>query len=211
MHTIDLIFLVLAMVVAYRLYSILGTGKKDSQSKNFNPEVFQAHPKAKPKTQQKVMKKGEDTSPLVTALKQIQHADPSFTQERFLEGAEKAFEIIISSFIKGNKSSLKPLVNTSLFKQFSEAIEQRIAAKHRTELSFFRVVGLKLTDMTIKNHRARLSVEFQSEQTQLLKDAKGKVLEGDPDHIDQITEVWVFERPLKSKTPNWVLVETSAS
>lgn len=65
--------------------------------------------------------------------------------------------------------------------------------------------------MIIKNHKARVSVDFESEQTQLLKNSKNEIVDGDPDHIDIISETWVFERPLKNKTPNWILVETASS
>ena len=204
MHAIDLIFLGLTVVVAYRLYNILGQKKESSSTpfqKKENWEQKKAPTDAK-KTQSR---------PVVTALKQIQHEDPTFTQENFLMGAEKAFEMIITNFIKGDKPGFKSLVNNTLFKQFSDSIDRRKEKGTRAELAFFRVVGLKLKEIKVKNHRALIQVLFESEQTQLLKGKAGELLEGDPEHIDQLKELWTFERPLKTKTPNWVLCETISS
>jgi predicted lipid-binding transport protein (Tim44 family) len=207
MHTVDLMFLGLAVVVAYRLYTILGQKKGPDDIKKTNPlKDSWAQPAVTPEK-----KAEEPLGPLVTALKQIEHSDKHFTQERFLNGAEKAFEMILSSFMKGDKEALKDLVGEKLLKQFSTVIDQREKAGQRAELAFLRLAAIKIEDISIKNHKALIKVLFQSEQTQLLRNDKNEVLEGDPDHIDQIDEVWTFERPLEAKTPNWVLVETTSA
>jgi predicted lipid-binding transport protein (Tim44 family) len=207
MHAVDLMFLGLTVLVAYRLYTILGQKKGPDEDQQNNPSRDSwANPSVAPEK-----KKEEPVGPLVTALKQIEHSDKHFTQERFLQGAEKAFEMILSSFMKGDKKALKDLIGQNLFKHFSEVIDQREKAGQRAELAFFRIAGLQIQDVTIKNNKALIKVLFQSEQTQLLRNEKNEVLEGDPDHIDQIDEVWTFERPLQAKTPHWILVETTSA
>ena len=51
-------------------------------------------------------------------------------------------------------------------------------------------------------------MEFVSEQVNILRDAEGKVIEGDENYIQNITDVWTFERAISSTSPNWVLVST---
>jgi predicted lipid-binding transport protein (Tim44 family) len=207
MHAIDLMFLGLTVFVAYRLYSILGQKKGPDNQGAGNPlnDTWVGSPlKAEKKYE-------EPVGPLVTALKQIEHADKNFTQDRFLAGAEKAFEMILSNFMKGDKKGFKDLVSPGLLKQFSDVIDERDKNGQRAEMAFLRVVGVSIKDITIKNHKALIQVLFQSEQTQLLKNDKNEVLEGDPDHIDQVEEVWTFERPLTSTTPNWILISTTAA
>jgi len=210
MHAVDIIFLGLTVVVAYRLYNILGQKNgqdeiKSSLKKTRSPEISVDVPINQEN------KNSDEKSPLITALKQIEHADKTFTQERFLEGAEKAFEMILSAFMKGDKKALQDLVSPKILKQFSDVIDQREKNKTRAELSFLRVMSVNIQDITIKNNTATIKVLFQSEQTQLLKNEKNEILEGDSDHIEQIDELWTFERPLHSNTPNWFLTGTAAS
>ena len=40
---------------------------------------------------------------------------------------------------------------------------------------------------------------------QVLKDLKGKIIEGDNNQILTIIEKWTFSKNLKSKDPNWTL------
>jgi len=207
MDIIDLFFIVLTGIIAYRLYTALGQRDEGQQpprpSKNFSEEWRK---RSAPSTQEE-----KKESPLITTLKQIQHVDKTFTQERFLQGAEKAFELIIISFIKGDKERLKYLVSSALLKKFSKTIDQRQKEETTAELAFFRVTRTEIKSMEIKNNITLIEVNFGSEQTQLLKNKEGKILEGDPDHIDQIEEIWTFERPLSSKEPTWVLTETASA
>ena len=98
-----------------------------------------------------------------------------------------------------------------VLKKFSKTIDQRQKEETTTELAFFRVTRTEIKSMEIKNNITLIEVNFGSEQTQLLKNKEGKILEGDPDHIDQIEEIWTFERPLSSKEPTWVLTETASA
>ena len=48
----------------------------------------------------------------------------SFNHREFIEGAKKAFEIIISSFNNGDKKTLKELVSKDVYLAFEKAINQ---------------------------------------------------------------------------------------
>ena len=43
-----------------------------------------------------------------------------------------------------------------------------------------------------------------------LKNEKGEVIEGDPEQIKLVTDVWVFRKDLKSSDPTWYLTELSS-
>ena len=51
-------------------------------------------------------------------------------------------------------------------------------------------------------------MRFKSEQINLLRDAEGKVLDGDPQTALEVVDLWTFERDTASQDPNWTLVET---
>jgi len=42
------------------------------------------------------------------------------------------------------------------------------------------------------------------------KDASGKVIDGSPEAVVDVTDVWTFARTLGSRDPNWHLVATEA-
>ena len=46
-------------------------------------------------------------------------------KKQFLKGAEVAYEQIITYFAKGDKKSLKPLLEKEMFNRFSEVIDER--------------------------------------------------------------------------------------
>lgn len=54
---------------------------------------------------------------------------------------------------------------------------------------------------------ATITVTFTSEQTNILYDAKGNMIEGNPKQIEEVVDAWVFERDLKAQDPNWTLVK----
>ena len=47
------------------------------------------------------------------------------TKEQFIKGAKAAYEMIITSFAKGDKKALKPLLNKEIYKNFSDEIDHR--------------------------------------------------------------------------------------
>ena len=72
-------------------------------------------------------------------------------------------------------------------------------------------------DLSIKDAKisskgiARIAVQFVSEQINILKNAAGEVLEGDENFVQQITDVWTFEKDINSNSPVWLLVSTKKS
>ena len=50
-------------------------------------------------------------------------------------------------------------------------------------------------------------LKFVSEVISVKKDKDGKIIEGNPDKIKFVTDVWKFTRNIKNKSPNWYLAE----
>ena len=44
----------------------------------------------------------------------------------------------------------------------------------------------------------------------LVRDKDGNVIDGSPDKVTDVTDVWTFARDLSSRDPNWKLVATEA-
>jgi predicted lipid-binding transport protein (Tim44 family) len=188
---IDIILLaMIAGFIFLRLRGILGkrTGFNEKLSTNFKQEF-----------QKKAIKKN---------LKN-QTFDDSAKLE-FLNGAKEAYEMIVTSFAKGDKNILKPLLNKEIYQNFSEAIDNRKKENIKSELTFVGVKSAKIKNFEKKDNIYTFTVDFVSEIITCKKDKNNKVIEGNPDIIKTVNDIWKFSKNMLSNNPNWYLVETQA-
>ena len=60
-----------------------------------------------------------------TELENVYKKVSNFDHKQFLDGAKKAFEIIITAFNNGDKKTLKNLVSKDVYDAFEKAIDQK--------------------------------------------------------------------------------------
>lgn len=212
---LDIIILLFVVVVVFvKLRGLLGTRpeneteiSKESAAKIFDI-LMQEHNKNQP---QPTMTGGElkaDESNLSEQEVTLHHI-PGFNRDKFISGAKRAFEIIVTSFAKGDVETLETLVSKSLLKKFKEVISSRKEEGISAETDFIGFNEAVITDAKItKSNLAKISVKFVSEQVNILRNKQGEVMEGDENFIQSITDIWTFERSLNSTSPNWLLVST---
>ena len=129
-------------------------------------------------------------------------------KEQFIKGAKKAYEMIITSFAKGDKKALKPLLNKKIFQNFSDEIDYRKKENLKSELTFVGVKSAEIKNFEKKDNNYTFTVNFVSEIITCKKDKNNNVIEGDPDIIKTVKDVWKFSKNMWSSNPNWHLVET---
>ena len=188
---IDIILLaMIAGFIFLRLRGILGkrTGFNEKLSTNFKQEL-----------QKEAIKKN---------LKN-QTFDDSAKLE-FLNGAKEAYEMIVTSFAKGDKNILKPLLHEKIYQNFSDAIDNRKKENIKSELTFVGVKSAKIKNFEKKDNIYTFTVDFVSEIITCKKDKNNKVIEGNPDRIKTVNDVWKFSKNMWSANPSWYLVETQA-
>jgi len=135
--------------------------------------------------------------------------DDSAKQE-FLNGAKAAYETIVTSFAKGDKNVLKPLLNKEIYQNFSDEIDNRKKENIKSELTFVGVKSAKIKNFEKKDNIYTFTVDFVSEIITCKKDKNNKVIEGNPDIIKTVNDIWKFSKNMWSNNPNWYLVETQA-
>ena len=133
--------------------------------------------------------------------------DDSAKQE-FLNGAKSAYEMIVTSFAKGDKNVLKPLLNKEIFQNFSDEIDHRKKENIKSELTFVGVKSAKIKNFEKKDNIYTFTVDFMSEIITCKKDKNDKVIEGYPDRIKTVNDTWKFSKNMWSNNPNWILTET---
>jgi len=140
---------------------------------------------------------------------QIRVADPSFNAEEFLEGSRAAFEMIVGSFARGDTETLRPLLNDDVFKRFSDAIREREAQRQTLETTLVAIKDAGLFEAHMEGRTAFVTVRFVSDQINVVRDASGAVIEGDPSQATEMVDLWTFARNTRSRDPNWLLVATA--
>lgn len=149
-------------------------------------------------------------SPLNDGLKAIATADRTFDPAAFLAGAKSAYEMIVTAFAEGDRKTLKQLLSREVFDGFVAAITER---EGRGETIEFKFVGIDKTDITAASAKAttaQITVRFLSKLVSATHDKAGKVVDGDPTHVGDVTDVWTFARDTTSRDPNWKLVATES-
>jgi predicted lipid-binding transport protein (Tim44 family) len=142
-------------------------------------------------------------SPLGERLMQIVNRDSQFDPPKFLDHAESAFRMIVTAFAAGDRATLKNLLTDSVFQTFDAVIAAREAAneRHRTEIK--AILSATVEDAQLLGDQAAVIVRFASDQINVPLDASGTPL--GTEAVTEITDLWTFERNLKSKDPAWRL------
>ena len=199
-----IIFAIIAIFLVYRLKSILGqnsdgneqNNKIDIGKKNFSNVV-------------KLRNKQSDINENKTNKDQIYKDDPTFNEKEFLEGAQNFFEMVIDSFVKGDLKNIEKYIDDKLIKNFKMVIDERLQEEESLNIDIKKMISVHIKDVKKLKNFLRVSVLFESEQMKVLKDKKGKIIDGDQDKSILVKDLWTFEKQIESKDLNWILVVTS--
>jgi predicted lipid-binding transport protein (Tim44 family) len=143
-------------------------------------------------------------------LEAIRAADPEFDPVSFLAGSKIAFDMILSAFAAGEANALKPLLAPEVMQQFGAAISDRQRRNLTLKTTLVGIIGLELLDAEMKGPDARVKVKFISQQVNATQDSEGRIVDGHPNEVATITDIWTFSRPVTARDPNWVLIGTES-
>jgi len=139
-------------------------------------------------------------------LTSLKLADRSFDEREFLEGARIAFEMIVGAFAANDAKALRPLLADEVFRNFASAIQGREARSETLETTLVGIVSAEIIEVEMQRSQAFVTVKFVSEQVNVTKDSEGRIVDGDPNEVVRITDIWTFMRDVSSRDPNWTLV-----
>jgi len=150
-------------------------------------------------------------SPLAQGLDAIAAMDSSFDPRHFQSGARSAYEMIVLAFANGDRRALKDLLSSEVYDSFEAAIREREKQEQKTETRFVSIDKAELVGAETKDRMAQLTVRFVSQMISVTRDKTGAVVDGNPDKVTDITDVWTFAREATSRDPNWKLVGTGSA
>jgi predicted lipid-binding transport protein (Tim44 family) len=144
------------------------------------------------------------------ALAEMKKAEPSFAVGPFLQGARGAYEMILMDFEKGELDRIRAFLSDDVEASFSEAIAQREADGLTIEASFLGIKELTLHDATFnaESRFAEIAVRLVADQTYVVRNKAGEIVEGSPREVKKTRDIWTFARQMGSDDPNWQLVAT---
>ncbi len=141
-------------------------------------------------------------------MKAIRAVDGSFEPKGFVAGARQAFEIIVAAFAAGDKQALRPLLANDVFDDFAGAIDARQSEQQSLETTLVGIESAEIIEAEMQGKTAFVTIKFVSQQINVTRDSEGRILDGAPGEMVNITDIWTFARNTRSRDPNWSLVAT---
>ncbi|HHG89646.1 MAG TPA: Tim44/TimA family putative adaptor protein [Devosia sp.] len=227
-----LVIIGIAVFVLLRLRSVLGTrtGNERPPSSRIRPRLERAeqedvvvplHPSNVPgqsdENAARAARKfeaeldryvGTDKN-LRKSLLEIAQVDSNFSPKTFLDGAGQAYEMIVTAFARGDKATLKDLLQRDVFEEFESAINAREKAGHSVDFTFVGLPNIEIVEAELEKRIASITIRFDAEIVSATKDKAGKLVEGNEEQVVNISDEWTFARNTKSRDPNWKLVATN--
>jgi predicted lipid-binding transport protein (Tim44 family) len=230
-----IIFAALALFVVWKLRSVLGTRtgnepRPDPLARNGRPgaapgpgandegnvvrlpgaaaERRDQGAAAKPRDENRWAGLAEKGSTVWEGLDQAAAADPSFDPRVFLEGAKAAYEMIITAFARGDRQTLRGLLSKEVFDGFSQALADREAQGNRVDTTFVSIDKADISEVQMRGKMLQIAVSFSSKLITATFDRNNNVIDGNPDKVVDVADLWTFAHDVSSRDPNWALVAT---
>ena len=196
------IFALLAAVVLYNLYAVLGRriGRQSTEEAE-TPAVAGPADRALPPPDHA---EGEVE---LAGLAAIRARDSSFEIDKFLEGARTAYQTIVKAFAVGDREALKGLLAPQVMDRFEAAMAARDAEGRTESIEFVHPPRVDVEDSQVEGDIARIRIRFLGEFTRRSKGADG----AETSEQRRTAETWTFERDLTGRDPNWTLVRVDAA
>ena len=228
-----IIFLALAVFIFLRLRSVLGqrTGRERppydpySSAPRHHParrpgDKVVALPGRAPDTAQKTAEPAEPVdrwkgiaepgSALATGLDAIAREDKSFDAKHFLTGARAAYDMIVTAYAEGDRRSSRTCSAKRSMTASRARSRSASSAARRSRRASSRSTAPTSPPPSMRGKTAQVTVRFLSQLVSVTRDKDGAVIDGNPDKVTDVTDVWTFARDVSSRDPNWKLVATEA-
>jgi predicted lipid-binding transport protein (Tim44 family) len=152
----------------------------------------------------------EPGTAIATGLDAIVQEDASFDAKHFIVGARAAYEMTVTAFAEGDRRTLKNLLSKEVYDGFEAAIRERENKGEKVETRFVSIDKADIVGAEVRAHTAHVTLRFVSQLVSVTRDKSGNVIDGNPEKVTDVTDVWTFARDVSSRDPNWKLVATEA-
>ena len=121
-----------------------------------------------------------------------------------------AYEMIVMAYADGDRKTLKNLLSKDVYDGFVAAISDRESRSEKIQSSFVGIDKADIVAAEMKGSEAHVTLRIVSELISATRDSAGQVIDGDPETVAEVKDVWTFARDTKARDPNWKLVQTQS-
>uniref|UniRef100_A0A0K8RKU1 Mitochondrial import inner membrane translocase subunit TIM44 n=1 Tax=Ixodes ricinus TaxID=34613 RepID=A0A0K8RKU1_IXORI len=151
---------------------------------------------------------------LSEVLTEICKMDPAFDKNEFLRQCETdIIPNVLEAIVRGDLEILRDWCHDAPFNVLSTPIKQAAQLGYRFDSKVLDATNVDLAMGKIMEQGPVLIITFQSQQIMVVRNAKGDVVEGDPDKIMRMHYAWVLCRDQNELDPRaaWKLMDLSAN
>lgn len=202
-------------LLALRLYAVLGRRTGHEQPRQLPAAIDEGKvaqrpavritdsPAGPPQTSESAV-----AVPAQAGLRALIAADRSFDVAQFMAGARSAYGMILDAFWKGDRDTLRQFCDAHVLAAFESAIDARDSAGHTLANRLVRIDSAVIDDARVEGGTAQIAVRFAADIAAITRDKDGAIIAGSMDDAVTTQDIWTFSRDLRSRDPNWTLVET---
>ena len=216
------IFAIVALFVAFKLRSVLGTRNDDQRPTGGMVTPLRRVPAPGATTAPELAPvagaavttppadrwKGAAEPQAWAGLDAIAAADPSFNGAEFVAGAKMAYDMVVHAFAAGDSATLRGLMGPEAFANFDNAIRARAAAGQVLTTTVVSIDDAKIVAAQLVATAEQATVRFVAKLASVTRDRAGEVVEGSATDVADHIDLWTFVRDIRSRDPNWRLTET---
>lgn len=222
---VTLISLIVALVVIFKLRSVLGrrTEEDDARMERYRAEQRRAAngngqdkvvtlPQREPaagapapdrgvalaEVEERIRTAAGPNREVERGLLDILKADLQFDPETFLRGAKQAYEMIVTAFAEGNRKLLRDLLSREVMDSFQAALDEREKRGEQIDQSFVGISKADFVDSEVRDGIASVTIRFVSQLISATRDRAGAVIAGDPQSVREVIDTWTFSRDISS-------------
>jgi predicted lipid-binding transport protein (Tim44 family) len=222
-----LVYALVAAGLVFWLRSILGTRHGDERQREnpltrppleANPDNMNpfAEEEREMTAEDRVKKLAADSSGKISidganveaGLIDIARADREFDVGFFMDGAQEAFAIIVEAFAAGERETLKDLLGPAVYHAFEAAITAREQRGEKQETQIRAIRKAEAIGARMDGRKAVITVRFTADEVSVTRDSTGQIIDGHPEKLTAMRDVWAFSRDTKSRDPRWLVIET---
>ena len=121
-----------------------------------------------------------------------------------------AYEMIVTAFADGDRMSLKNLLPKEVYDGFVAAIAEREKRGEVVKSTFVGTEKIDITHASIRDSEEQITLRIISQLISATYDKDGALIDGDPEAVSEVDDIWTFARDIRSRDPNWKLIATES-
>lgn len=192
-----ILFGLIALVVLYQLFNVLGRKvgfQADQQAKS---EITETQPL-------RSLSEAISEKPSIENLEALKAKEPQFNEVAFLERCRDTYESVLLAFHRGNLSPILNRLSPKVGDSFQEAISQR-AESVSTEINFVESPKADFHEIQIDSKPIRIVVRFLAEIKEIAENDQKSLSHR------RTAELWTFEKSGQDAPLDWVLIRVKAA